>query len=541
MNSKFVIVARALLLSSSRNHIIVAARARTMVDIQQLPSSNNSLSSSSSSEDDSGSFISSSGSSRVSIHDETSSKQQGKMTINASVVHENGAIMQHEQSNNAISAKTRKDTTSPPVDTVVCVETKPLESANETTSDGTSTFLQGQDVAVFYSDESLSQSKSPLPQQDLEFDNGGLSDGDLMKLLDSPEVEKAETTTTTTTSANMPAAASYLRSPSESTTSIDTENLEIPHACHTPRETASSKFFGAEQPGFNSKDKGTNPTSVVPQTNKTTPTQDVIDLMDENDTLETNLQARYETTASTAHHDNKEASMNCAAEVDPSVYQPLAYQYKPDPTVHYLSIHNRPKNTRTTIAVHDLFGPPLSGIWKFSSFNPLQSQVANTLAHSDDSIVVSAPTGAGKTCLFEMAMARFFSSTCANKVVYMAPSKALVEERFTDWQERFAILGHHIQCSMITGDAEPGEAYRDMAAANIILTTPEKWDSLTRKWTENVYLFGSVKLLLLDEVHLLGDGTRGSCLESIVCRMKTIQRAAVAASETYDAHASCSR
>jgi ATP-dependent DNA helicase HFM1/MER3 len=123
----------------------------------------------------------------------------------------------------------------------------------------------------------------------------------------------------------------------------------------------------------------------------------------------------------------------------------------------------------------------------------------------------------------------------------MAPSKALVEERFSDWQERFAILGHHIQCSMITGDAEPGEAYRDVAAANIILTTPEKWDSLTRKWTENVYLFGSVKLLLLDEVHLLGDGTRGSCLESIVCRMKTIQRAAVAASETYDAHASSSR
>jgi superfamily II RNA helicase len=473
------------------------------------------------------------------------------MTIHASVVHENGATTQHEQSNNATSAKTRKDTTRPPpVDTVVCVETKPLESANETTNDGTSTFLQEQDVAVFYSDESLSQSKSPLlPPQDLKFDNGGLSDGDLMKLLDSPKV-CYKTETTTTTSASMPAAASSLpfQSPSESTTSVDTENLEIPHACHTPRETASSRFFGAEQPGFNNKDKGTtNPTSVLPQTNKTTPTQDVIDLMDENDTLETNLQARRETTASTAqhehphHHDNKETSMNCAAEVDPSVYQPLAYQYKPDPVVHYLSIHNRPKNARTTIAVQDLFGPPLSGIWKFSSFNPLQSQVANTLAHSDDSIVVSAPTGAGKTCLFEMAMARFFSSTCANKVVYMAPSKALVEERFSDWQERFAILGHHIQCSMITGDAEPGEAYRDVAAANIILTTPEKWDSLTRKWTENVYLFGSVKLLLLDEVHLLGDGTRGSCLESIVCRMKTIQRAAVAASETYDAHASSSR
>lgn len=60
----------------------------------------------------------------------------------------------------------------------------------------------------------------------------------------------------------------------------------------------------------------------------------------------------------------------------------------------------------------------------------------------------------------------------------------------------------------------------------VILTTPEKWDSITRKWTDNMYLIGSVKLLLLDEVHLLGDGSRGGCLETIICRMKTVQRAA---------------
>ena len=60
----------------------------------------------------------------------------------------------------------------------------------------------------------------------------------------------------------------------------------------------------------------------------------------------------------------------------------------------------------------------------------------------------------------------------------------------------------------------------------VILTTPEKWDSITRKWTDNMYLIGSVKLLLLDEVHLLGDGSRGECLETIICCMKTVQRAA---------------
>jgi ATP-dependent DNA helicase HFM1/MER3 len=44
------------------------------------------------------------------------------------------------------------------------------------------------------------------------------------------------------------------------------------------------------------------------------------------------------------------------------------------------------------------------------SFNHMQSEMANVLANSDDNVIVSAPTGAGKTALFEMAMARLFAS-----------------------------------------------------------------------------------------------------------------------------------
>lgn len=66
---------------------------------------------------------------------------------------------------------------------------------------------------------------------------------------------------------------------------------------------------------------------------------------------------------------------------------------------------------------------------------------------------------------------------------------------------------------MVTGDANS-----DIASVHVVLTTPEKWDSITRKWTDNLYLIGSVKLLLIDEVHLLGDGSRGGCLETIICR-----------------------
>jgi ATP-dependent DNA helicase HFM1/MER3 len=64
--------------------------------------------------------------------------------------------------------------------------------------------------------------------------------------------------------------------------------------------------------------------------------------------------------------------------------------------------------------------------------------------------------------------------------------------------------------------------------AHVILTTPEKWDAMTRKWTDHLFLIGAVKLLLIDEIHLIGDDSRGGCLEAVISRMKTVQRAAKA-------------
>ena len=62
--------------------------------------------------------------------------------------------------------------------------------------------------------------------------------------------------------------------------------------------------------------------------------------------------------------------------------------------------------------------------------------------------------------------------------------------------------------------------------AHLILTTPEKWDSITRKWNDQFVLLSSIKLVLIDEVHMIGETDRGGTLESVISRMKTIQRAA---------------
>lgn len=50
----------------------------------------------------------------------------------------------------------------------------------------------------------------------------------------------------------------------------------------------------------------------------------------------------------------------------------------------------------------------------------------------------------------------------------------------------------------------------------MIVTTPEKWDVITRK-TSDMALAVLVKLLIIDEVHLLNDD-RGPVIETLVAR-----------------------
>lgn len=51
----------------------------------------------------------------------------------------------------------------------------------------------------------------------------------------------------------------------------------------------------------------------------------------------------------------------------------------------------------------------------------------------------------------------------------------------------------------------------------MLVLTPEKWDVVTRKATADSPLTNLVRLLIIDEVHLLHDD-RGPVIETIVAR-----------------------
>ena len=51
-----------------------------------------------------------------------------------------------------------------------------------------------------------------------------------------------------------------------------------------------------------------------------------------------------------------------------------------------------------------LANPELQTLFRFDYFNPIQSQIFHTLYHSDNNVLLGAPTGSGKTIAAEIAM-----------------------------------------------------------------------------------------------------------------------------------------
>ncbi|XP_029929862.1 probable ATP-dependent DNA helicase HFM1 [Myripristis murdjan] len=159
---------------------------------------------------------------------------------------------------------------------------------------------------------------------------------------------------------------------------------------------------------------------------------------------------------------------------------------------------------------------------EFPFFNYVQSKALDDVLYTGKNFVACAPTGSGKTVLFELAIIRLLMETSEPwrdvKAVYMAPIKALCSQRFESWKQKFGPLG--LNCKELTGDTEIDDFF-EIQDAHIIMTTPEKWDSMTRKWKENC-LLQLVRLFLIDEVHVVKDAIRGATLEVVVSRMKAV-------------------
>lgn len=127
------------------------------------------------------------------------------------------------------------------------------------------------------------------------------------------------------------------------------------------------------------------------------------------------------------------------------------------------------------------------------------------------SIMVSSPTGSGKTLIGEMAVLR--AVTCGRKGLFLVPLRALAVQIFRTMQERYEHLG--ISVGLSTGDFQNNGD--DLAEYDVIVTTYERADSLLRSRSSWLSELGTV---VIDEIQTLSELGRGARLESFIIRIK---------------------
>eukprot|EP00301_Raphidiophrys_heterophryoidea_P007338 c12852_g1_i1.p1 GENE.c12852_g1_i1~~c12852_g1_i1.p1 ORF type:complete len:2187 (-),score=588.78 c12852_g1_i1:306-6866(-) len=190
--------------------------------------------------------------------------------------------------------------------------------------------------------------------------------------------------------------------------------------------------------------------------------------------------------------------------------------------VHVPALKPKPmREGETKILIKDLPDWAQPAFKGMAALNRMQSACYEAALFSPDNVLLCAPTAAGKTnvamltMLHEIGLHRTSSGAIdldAFKIVYIAPMKALVQEVVGNFKNRLSSF--NISVKELTGDMQLTK--QQIAETQVIVTTPEKWDIITRKSGDRTYT-SLVRLMIIDEIHLLHD-SRGPVLEAIVAR-----------------------
>jgi ATP-dependent RNA helicase HelY len=131
-------------------------------------------------------------------------------------------------------------------------------------------------------------------------------------------------------------------------------------------------------------------------------------------------------------------------------------------------------------------------------FDPFQAEAIRHIA-SGSSVIVSAPTGAGKTLIAEFAIFRALQQ--GQRIAYTTPIKALSNQKYADFCRQFG----DTRVGILTGDVQVNPQ-----ASVLVMTTEILRNMFYLAPPENL---GCV---VLDECHYMGDAGRGTVWEEII-------------------------
>lgn len=194
-----------------------------------------------------------------------------------------------------------------------------------------------------------------------------------------------------------------------------------------------------------------------------------------------------------------------------------------------LSIPNKEKVSGKLVAEYlDQFDASQSDlvarVLRYSTFSRVQGYCLESIFNNWDNLLINAPTGSGKTHIFEVALLYqylVYENKEKFKSVLIVPIKSLCSEVAATWTRIFSPLRVLELNSDFVQDRD--EELDSIDQANILIMTPEKFSMIMKRPAELEPILAHLRLIIIDEMHILDDCERGPALESAITRLKMIQ------------------
>ena len=128
------------------------------------------------------------------------------------------------------------------------------------------------------------------------------------------------------------------------------------------------------------------------------------------------------------------------------------------------------------------------------------------------SLLISSPTSSGKTLIAELAIISQLAK--GHNAVYLVSHKALAEQKYDDFRRRYVDpIDPLFSIAIAIGDWITEQSL--YGSSRLLISTYEKFISLL---TDHPQVLNNQKLLIADEIQLLGDQSRGATAE-IICTL----------------------
>jgi len=173
----------------------------------------------------------------------------------------------------------------------------------------------------------------------------------------------------------------------------------------------------------------------------------------------------------------------------------------------------------TELAKYD-FPEPLIAAWQAQGIEkllPIQEQaIKRHELFNNGSFIVSAPTSSGKTFIGELAAV--YNGLKGKRAVYLVPLKALAEEKFQSFKKLYG--PYDLEIVISTRDHKEFDRELEEGNFEIAIIVYEKFFSLLNSSTK---FLDQIGVIVIDELQLLSDPSRGSNLELILTKLNLLK------------------